>query len=137
VTRWRCPACDREFARPNKSHVCVPGNPVADTFAGRAPVQRETYEAILDHLRTLGPVHIDAVRVGVFLKHVDKFAEVRPAVRALTLILVLPRHLDDARVSRRVRIASGRIAHWIKLTAMSDVDDELRGWLAEAFDAAG
>jgi hypothetical protein len=137
VPRWRCPACDREFSRANQSHVCVPGNTVDETFAGRPPVQRDIYEAIIGYLRTLGPVHVDAVRVGVFLSHVDKLAEVRPAARSLTIWLMLPRDLADARVSRSVRISAARVAHFIKLTAVSDVDDQLRDWLGEAYDSAG
>jgi hypothetical protein len=137
VSRWRCPACDREFARTNQSHVCVPGNTVDETFAGRAPVQREIYEALIDHVRTLGPVHVDAVKVGVFLKHVDKFAEVRPAARSLTMWLVLPHDVDDPRLRRRERIATGRFAYFLRLASMSDVDDQLLDWLGEAYDAAG
>jgi hypothetical protein len=43
-------------------------------------------------------VHADAVRVGVFLKHERKLAEVGPMARSLSLELVLPRRVDDTRV---------------------------------------
>jgi hypothetical protein len=32
---------------------------------------------------------------------------------------------------------AGRVAHVVKLTAVEEVDDDLRGWLAEAYHAAG
>ncbi|UBU10105.1 hypothetical protein [Nonomuraea gerenzanensis] len=35
MTRWVCPACDREFARTRQSHVRVPGCTVEETFAPR------------------------------------------------------------------------------------------------------
>jgi Domain of unknown function (DUF5655) len=117
--------------------VCVPGNTVDESFAGRPAVQRDIYEAIIAYLRTLGPVHLDAVRVGVFIYHIDKIAEVRPAARALTLWLMMPRDLDDPRVGRRERVSTTRVAHRIKLTDVSDVDDQLCDWLGEAYDAAG
>jgi hypothetical protein len=134
--RWRCPACDREFAREHQSHVCVPGNTVEETFAGRPAVQREIYNAIVGYLQTLGPVHIDAVKVGVFLKNETKLAEVRPMARALSLSVVLPYPLDHHRVSRRMKVSADRIAHNVKLSTVSDVDDELKEWLAQAYDAA-
>jgi Domain of unknown function (DUF5655) len=137
VPRWRCPACDREFSRANQSHVCVPGNTVDESFAGRPPVQREIYEAIIGYLRTLGPVCVDAVRVGVFLSHVDKVAEVRPKVRSVGLWLMMPRELDDPRIGRRDRVSTGRVAHYLTLTSVSDVDNQLCDWLGEAYDAAG
>lgn len=135
--RWTCPACDRQFARSHQSHTCVPGNSIGDCFASRPPVQRLIYEAVLGHIKTLGPVHVDAVQVGVFLKRASKLAELRPKSRWLSLELVLPRLVADARISRTIRVSSTRIVHIIKLAAMDDVDDQLRDWLTEAYLNAG
>jgi uncharacterized protein DUF5655 len=137
VSRWRCPACDREFGRAHQSHVCVPGNTVDETFAGRPAGQRDIYETIVGYLNTLGPLHIDAVKVGVFLYHERKLAEVRPMARSLRLLLVLPYGVDTGRVVRRERLSTERVLHYIKLTDPSDVDSELRDWLADAYELAG
>jgi hypothetical protein len=96
VTRWTCPACERQFARAHQAHVCVPGGTIDESFAGRPPVQREIFDTLLAYLRTLGPVHIDAVRVDVFLYSDRKLAEVRPRTRSLALIVVLPRPTTPA-----------------------------------------
>ena len=136
MSRWRCPACDREFTRARQSHVCVPGNTVDETFAGRPAPQREVYEAIVTYLRGLGPLHVDAVKVGVFLYHDGKLAEVRPMARAVKLLLVLPYALDSARVGRRETLSAERIMHYIRLTGPSDVDDQLKHWLADAYELA-
>lgn len=127
-----CPRCDREFDRPNTAHVCVPGCTVDEAFAQR-PEQRPVYDAVLAELRELGPVHEDAVQVGVFLKADRKLAELRPKSRWLQLALRLSRPIQSPRVARVM--ASGRESHWhiIKLASVGDVDDELRGWLAEAY----
>lgn len=137
MARWVCPNCDREFAKAHQAHVCVPGCTVDECFAGRPPVQREIYDALVGYLDTLGPVHVDAVGVGVFLKRSHKLAEVRPKARALSLELVLPRVLDHPRISRTIRISADRVVHVVKLTSTSDVDAEVRDWLTEAYDAAG
>jgi hypothetical protein len=133
MARWTCPACDRQFGRSHQSHACVPAGSVADCFASRPPVQRQIYEAVIGHIKTLGPVHVDAVQVGVFLKRGSKLAELRPKSKWLSLELVLPRLLVNARVSRTVRISSTRFVHVVKLAAVDDVDDELRDWLTEAY----
>jgi hypothetical protein len=134
--RWICPQCDREFGRARQSHVCVPGCTVDATFAGRPATQRAAYDAILAHVRDEGTVHEDAVQVGVFLKAEQKFAEVRPMARALSLLLVLPREVDDPRVLRRAPLAQGRFLHVIRLRGEEDVDVQLRAWLSEAVAAA-
>jgi hypothetical protein len=137
MARWTCPRCDREFGRANQSHTCLPGGSVDGSFAGRPPVQRQIYDAIVEQLETLGPVHADSVQVGVFLKRERKLAEVRPMARSLSLELVLPRLLDDPRIMRTIRVSAQRYVHVIRLTSVDDLDDQLREWLTEAYlDAA-
>jgi uncharacterized protein DUF5655 len=114
----------------------VPGCTVDDCFAGRPPAQRAIYDAIVVHLEAQGPLHVDAVRVGVFLKSERKLAEVRPKARSLSLALVLRRSADDPRISRKIRISDDRIAHFVKLVSLSDLDDQVRAWLIEAYDDA-
>jgi hypothetical protein len=114
----------------------VPGNSVAETFAGRPGVQREIYDVIAAHLRALGPLHEDSVKVGVFLLSDRKLAEVRPMARGLSLLLILPYAVAGPRVRRSERLAEGRLMHYVRLTQLSDVDDELLGWLTDAYDLA-
>jgi hypothetical protein len=136
VSRWTCPRCDREFERAHQAHVCAPGCTVDETFAGRAPVQREIYDALIAHLTTLGPVHVDAVHVGVFLKSDRKLAEVRPKARSLSLLLLLPRTIREARITRTIRVAGDRTVHVVELRGIDDVDQQLCEWLTEAYVAA-
>jgi Domain of unknown function (DUF5655) len=137
VTRWTCPACDREFARTRQSHVCVPGGSVDDTFAGRPEGQRAAYDALVECLRELGPVHEDAVAVGVFLKRERKLAVVRPMVRSLHLMFILGRRVEDPRITRTLPVAADTTMHVVKLTGPGDVDERVREWMAEAYDLAG
>jgi hypothetical protein len=132
--RWTCPRCDREFGRANQSHVCVPGGTVDESFAGRPAVQRAIYDELV---KDIGPFHVDAVKVGVFLKHTRTFLEVRPMARSLSLLLALPRAVDHPRIVRRIPASADRIVHDVRLTAVDQIDDMIRGWLAEAYDAAG
>lgn len=111
----------------------MPGCTLEETFAGRDPVQREIYDAIIAHLTTLGPVHADVVKVGVFLKHERKLAEVRPMVRSLNLYLTLPQPVSDPRIARKW----GDTWYQVKLRDLADVDDQLRDWLSMAYDFAG
>jgi hypothetical protein len=134
VTRWVCPNCEREFASANQAHMCLPGVSVNDLLGRHPRWVREIYAAVIEHLRRLGPVHEDAVNVGIFLKSDRKIAEFRPRVRSVLLSLYLPYELTDARIARTPPVAVDRIVHMIKLTDAEQVDDQLREWLAEAYD---
>jgi len=136
MTRWTCPACDREFGRDRQSHVCVPGCTVDDCFAPWPPAWRQIYDVLFAHLRTLGPVHADAVRVGVFPKSDRKLAEVRPKASSVSLLVMLPRVVDHPRIAGRLPGHAGLTVHTIKLTSVAGVDDQVLGWLTEAYGAA-
>ncbi len=134
MTRWVCPNCDREFASVNQAHVCVPGITVNTLLARHPRWVSEIYGAVIEHLITLGPVHDDAVNVGIFLKSDRKIAEFRPRVRSVLLSLYLPYEVNDARISRTLPAAADRVVHMINLTGVDQVDDQLRDWLTEAYD---
>jgi hypothetical protein len=116
--------------------VCVPGGTVDETFAGRPPYQREAYDAIMAHLATLGPVHVDAVGVGVFLKSDRKFAEIRPMARALSVEILAPVAIVHRLLLRSQRIAADRVWSSLRLHSVDDVDAELRAGLAVAYEDA-
>lgn len=110
----------------HQSHVCAPGCTVDESSAGRPPIQRNIYNTLVAYLRTIGPVHEDAVTVGVFRKNDHKLAEIRPMATGLSLALILRRKIDQSRVSRHVKVSADRFAHVVRLTSVEDVDNELR-----------
>ncbi|GAA1893014.1 DUF5655 domain-containing protein [Asanoa iriomotensis] len=136
MTRWTCPSCEREFGRTRQSHVCVPAGTIDETFTPHRPEWRAIFDAILAHVQSLGPVHTDAVKVGVFLKTDRTLAEVRPRARAVDLMLVLPHKIDNERVRRTMRVSADLIANVVAFTEARQVDEEVRAWLTEAYDAA-
>ena len=133
MTRWVCPQCEREFDRTRQAHTCVPGNTIDETFAGARACQRPICDTVIAFVETLGPVHVDAVGVGVFLKHQSTFVELRPMARALSVNLVLPRVLEHARVARRMPASADRCVHCVRVADVADVDEQLREWLTEAY----
>jgi hypothetical protein len=128
-----CPECDREFARERQSHVCVPGCTVDQAFASRPAYQRDIYDRLMAHLEGLGPIHKDAVSVGVFLKGDRKFAEIRPMARSLSVALLLPRAVRDGRFTRVLRGSGGQAWHFLRLGSVAEVDEQVLDWLTEAY----
>ena len=133
MARWICPQCDREFAS-RQSHVCVPGITVAELLDRHPAWMGAAYAVIIDHLRALGPIHEDAVSVGIFLKSDRKVAEFRPRARTVLLWFFLPHPLEDPRLGRVERVAAGRYGMTLSLSSAGQVDDQLLEWLAEAYD---
>jgi len=135
MTRWTCPTCEREFGATNQAHTCAPGISVAELLARHPAWVAELYAAVIEQARALGPVHEDAVNVGVFLKAQRKFAEFRPRVRSVLLWILLP---DEHRVPAVTRIVRGgtTYAHGLVLRSAGDVDHAVRELLELGYDFA-
>jgi Domain of unknown function (DUF5655) len=107
---------------------------VAELLSRHPAWVSEIYDRIISHLSSLGPIHEDAVDVGIFLKSDRKIAEFRPLVRSANLYLFLPDARDDPRSVRSVRTSADRFVHMIKLTSAAEVDAGMLSWLTESYD---
>jgi hypothetical protein len=98
--------------------------------------ERPVFEAVMAHLATVGPVHVEPVSVGIFLKRAQTFAELRPKDRWVALSFFLPRKVAHDRIIRKVNEYHGRYYHVANLRRPGDLDDRLRAWLTEAYFAS-
>jgi hypothetical protein len=108
---------------------------LADYLATGPDHERPIVEAVLAHVETLDDVHVEPVSVGIFLKRRTTFAELRPMTRWEALSLGLPRLVRDARISRKPIEYGHRWYHVVNLRHPDEVDDQVRGWLTEAYAA--
>lgn len=134
---WVCPQCRRQFRRRGQSHECAPAMTLDEYFSTGPERERPIFEAVMAHLDTLGPVHVEPVSVGIFIKKNGGFLELRPMQRWVALSFSLPRRLTSPKITRKPIVANGRTFHVVNLRGPEDVDDEVKGWLTEAYEAAG
>ncbi|MGZ6979417.1 MAG: DUF5655 domain-containing protein, partial [Acidimicrobiia bacterium] len=71
---WTCPSCHRQFGRRNQSHECAPAITLEEYFSTGPARERPIFEAVIAHLETVGPVHVEPVSVGIFIKRSRTFA---------------------------------------------------------------
>jgi hypothetical protein len=95
--------------------------------------ERPIVEAVISHLETMGPLHVEPVSVGIFLKRSQTFAQLRPKDRWVALSFSLPRTVQHDRITRKVIQYHGRFHHVANLRTAGDLDDRLRSWLTEAY----
>ena len=98
--------------------------------------ERPVFDAVMRHLETVGPVHVEPVSVGIFLKNPRKFAELRPMQRWVALSFSLRRAVSHRTIVRKVINYGGRYFHVANVARPADIDDDLRGFLTEAYDEA-
>ena len=109
---------------------------VASHFAKSAKSVGETYATLLEVSRRLGPVREEPKKTSIHLVRNTAFAGVATRKDALILTLKSERPLKSPRVHRSEQTSANRWHNEIRLTTPTDVDAELRTWLAEAYKLA-
>ncbi|MFN2608881.1 MAG: DUF5655 domain-containing protein [Acidimicrobiales bacterium] len=98
--------------------------------------ERPIFEAVMGCLDDVGPVHVELLCVGIYLKRAQTFAQLRPRDRWVGLSFLLDRRVDHERIVRKVVPYGGRFHHVANLRSPGDLDDRLAGWLREAYLAS-
>lgn len=105
-----------------------------DEYFSTGPAhERPVFDAVMAHVEALGPVHVEPVSVGIFLKRARSFAELRPMQKWVALWFPLRRTVDHPKIARHLGGSGGTVHHVVNLRTPDDVDDDVRNWLTEAY----
>jgi Domain of unknown function (DUF5655) len=130
---WTCPECGRQFRRTRQSHECSPAMTLDEYFATGPPHERPVFEAVMAHLATLGPVHVEPVSVGIFIKRDGSFMELRPMERWVAMSFPLRRRAQHRTIVRKVTQWHGRYYHIANVRLPEDLDDALLDLITESY----
>jgi hypothetical protein len=137
VTIWTCPECGRAFGAVGQGHDCRPGLTIDEYAADALPFFRPIYDRVEARLVTLdGDLIIDPIDKMVLFKHGGTFATLASMTRWVAVGFSLRRRLTSGRLGRKVQEYGAKYHHVVNLTDPDEVDDELLGWLEEAFFAS-
>ena len=129
---WTCPKCGHEFVNKNQYHSCKRYE-LDDVFGGKPAFVRELFDRLHEMLAKLGPVKLQAYRDKVAFMVNVRFAGATPRRNGLDVGLWLTRRIDHPRFRRIETLHPTAHIHNVRLTHVDDVDDELSGWLSEAY----
>ncbi len=130
---WTCPKCERQFRRSGQSHECAPAMTLEEYFSTGPERERPIFEGVMAHLRHVGPVHVEPVSVGIFLKRSGTFAELRPMKNWEALSFSLPRPARHKLIKRKLVQYHGRYFHVANVPGPDDLDEVLLALLTEAY----
>ena len=133
MTAWNCPSCGRRFARVGQGHECAPAMTLHDYFSTGPPHERPVFDAVMAHLADVGPVVVEPLSVGIFLKRARTFAQLRPMRRWVALSFSLPRVVRHPLITRQPIAHGGGYHHVVNVAQPSQFDDEIVDWLIEAY----
>ena len=106
-------------------------------FSTGPSFERPVFEAVMAHLRTLGDPFLEPVSVGIFVKRDGvSVLQLRPMTKWVALGLFMPRKVVDRRISRKPVVAGRVVYTVVNLRSPDDVDDVVRGWITESWEAS-
>ena len=105
-------------------------------FSGKEPAVHAVYEEVLSSLRAVGEFTVEPKKTSIHLVRSSGFAGVHPRKGYLYLNLRLDRPLSGPRVAKAEQVSRNRWHNEIRLDSPEQVDEELRGWLREAYTLA-
>jgi len=101
-------------------------------YVGAKAALRPVYEALVSAATALGPdVEVSPKKTAVSLRRSKQFAVIEAAsAKRIQLGLQLP----GVAIGDRLRAGNAMCSHRVDVTAVGEVDDELVGWLRDAYD---
>ena len=130
---WTCPKCTRQFANLNQTHSCG-SYTVEDHFRDKSPQVRSLYEGYVDLVNRCGPVTVvpAKTRIGFQVRMIFTALSVRQ--RSLDCHVVLSRRLESDRFMRIQSLSPRNHVHYFSIRSREELDDEVLGWLTEAYE---
>jgi hypothetical protein len=102
-------------------------------FTGKDDVVQFIYNRLLEVLRTLGPFQEEPKKTSIHLVHTVGFAGVHPRKSFLLLNVRTDHPIQSQRITKTEQVSKSRFHNEVKLASPSDVDEELLGWLKDAY----
>ena len=117
--------------------VAAPPDPADALYAGAKAGLRPLHDALLGEIRALGAFDTAPKKGYLSLRRRKQFAMVQPSTTSrFDLGLILPATPATGRLESAARF-NPLFTHRVRITAVTDLDGELRGWLATAYALAG
>jgi hypothetical protein len=114
-----------------------------DEFFGGQEKSRQIFEAVRHTIEAIGPAELRISKSQVSFRRRRAFAwlwmpgqYLSGAVAPLVLTLSFRSRDGSPRWKAIVEPAPGRFTHHLELYSTSDIDDQVRGWLQDAWLAA-
>ncbi len=114
-----------------------------DEFFAGHDMSRQLFEAVHQAVAEIGPVALNVTKSQIAFRRRVAFAWVwrpgqylRRAAAPLVLTFAFRSRDPSTRWKQIVEPKPGRFTHHLELYAPTDIDDEVRNWLREGWDAA-
>ena len=114
----------------------TPAQALDDLYAGPKATLRPIHEALLKAIRTFGEFEEAPKKAYISYRRRKQFATIGPATNSRVEVGLNVKGLTGT--ARLEALPAGQMCNYkVRVTEPSQVDDQLLGWIAAAYEAAG
>lgn len=110
---------------------------VQAVFAGKDPEVLATYRTLTKALKAFGPFAEEPKKTSIHLGRKSAFAGVHPRKTAILLVIRTSAPIESPRIRKVEKVSANRWHNEMLLSASSEVDAEVLGWLREGYELSG
>lgn len=110
---------------------------VSDHFKGKNKSLRVLYDQIIAAARAVGPVKQEAKKTSIHIVNHTALAGVQVRKDYLLLNLKSDREIKSKRIRKSEQLSARRYHFEVKVDSLENFDEELKGWIREAYELSG
>ncbi len=129
---WRCPKCGKYYVTRNMWHACA-RHTLDEHFAHRDPKLRLLFDGLMGLVKRSGPLKVVPGKTGIAFQVRMRFGGAVVRKNSIEAGFVLPRRIEHPRIKKVIAYTPRAYGHHVDIRTPADLDDELAGWLREAY----
>jgi len=130
---WECTTCHRSFKNKNQYHSCMV-KPIEEHFRGKQPELEKIVLKILDEVQSFGEVQVSSVKNAILVAVESTFLALKVKKDRVDIEFVLNEVKDEFPMYKVVRVSKNRVAHFVTVGNIEEVDDQLLGLIRESYE---
>ncbi len=129
---WTCQTCHRSFKNKNQDHSCRV-IPLREHFRGKPVELEKIVMKILEEVQSFGEVQVSSVKSAILVAVESTFLALKVKKDRVDIEFVLDEELDGFPVYKVFRVSKNRMAHFVTVGNIEEVDDHLLGLIRQAY----
>lgn len=105
-----------------------------DHLQGKDPIVNLIYKKLIKEVQKFGVVKVEPKKASIHLTNRFSFSNITVRKNCLNLEIHLNHKLKSKRFGKAEQVSANRYNHTVTIQSPNEVDDELLGWLKEAYE---
>ena len=133
-TYWKCPLCNKEFAKPNQSHKCEVVA-VEELFVDKNPAIWDLYQYFIQQIQPIGEWKVTTSKKAITIYAANRVAFMGIEVKRkwLDIWFALDSKWDEFPIYKILQASPKKFGHFVRLYDAEDVSQVLVNLLTASY----